>query len=85
MKNKRFEKIWNDELFILFMQKRFPKEFDENYIKEWENRFKRGNPLRSMDRESIRAYLEVVVELYGNKEMFKDIIKEIIIDKLEDG
>jgi len=42
--------------FAEFMKKRFPKEADEHYVREWARRFKTGSPERYMDKKSLNVY-----------------------------
>lgn len=59
------KKVWNDNFFLLFMSKRFPNETAENYIKEWADRLKTGNPFGYMDKETTQAYKDAVEEYTG--------------------
>lgn len=52
-------------LFSMFMVKRFPKEWNEDYVNEWIGRFKTGKPDAYMDEESKSAYLKAREELDG--------------------
>jgi hypothetical protein len=57
--------LWPTDVYVEFMQKRFPKEFDRNYAEEWATRFKSGDPTAYMDLQSVRAYMEAVKKIRG--------------------
>lgn len=60
------KKIWDDELFIAFMELRFPNEQSEEYVREWKSRFMTGNPIPYMDEETKKAYLKAIEEYITN-------------------
>ena len=43
-------------IFDEFMDRRFPNEKDERYIREWRDRFATGSPQEYMDGISLRIY-----------------------------
>lgn len=46
-------------LFAKFMKRRFPREWDSDYVEEWADRFKSGSPESYMDSKSLKIYKEV--------------------------
>jgi len=57
--------LYQTDVYVKFMQTRFPKEFDRRYATEWAGRFKRGDPTGYMDDKSLRAYIEAVKKIRG--------------------
>ena len=55
------EEFYFPEIFVSFMEKRFPNEKNEAYIRQWVDRFKSGNPKAYMDSVSRKVYDEVTV------------------------
>ena len=49
-------------LFVEFIQTRFPNESDSihSYVSEWADRFNSGSPTNYMDNESKKIYDELV-------------------------
>lgn len=70
------KKVWNDNFFILFMSKRFPIELSEDYIREWKSRLMTGNPFVYMDSETLRVYIETILELYSNRDDLQQLVTE---------
>ena len=54
------EGMRNEDLFVKFMQKRFPNEKMDSYVREWANRFLSGNPVCHMDLESKKIYISLL-------------------------
>ena len=54
--------IGNPNVFIKFIQLRFPDEACPSYVGEWATRFKTGNPVAYMDNESKKAYIKACEE-----------------------
>ncbi len=50
----------NEELFVRFMQIRFPNEQSPDYVGEWADRFLSGDPTVYMDDKSKEAYLQAI-------------------------
>lgn len=50
------------DLFVKFIQTRFPNESDSihSYVSEWCDRFNTGSPTNYMDNESLRIYKELL-------------------------
>lgn len=57
--------VWPTDVYVKFMQTRFPKEFDEHYAAEWAGRFKTGDPTPYMDNQSLKAYMDAVKKIRG--------------------
>lgn len=51
------------ELFTEFIQARFPHEGSPDYIGEWAERFKSGDPTVYMDNESLNKYIDSIKKL----------------------
>lgn len=54
------KKMVNGELFVKFIQKRFPNEMCGHYVSEWADRFLSGDPTVYMDDESLKIYIELI-------------------------
>ena len=53
------------ELFVKFIQKRFPNESDfiTSYVSEWADRFLSGNPVIYMDKLSLAIYTKLLIQI----------------------
>lgn len=68
MKEENIRKIAQEkgmketDLFVEFIQKRFPNESDSitSYVGEWVDRFLSGNPTLYMDNESLGVYVSLI-------------------------
>ena len=52
----------NNNLFAKFMLLAFPKEYNENYLSEWANRFMSGNVTSYMDYERTLIYIRLITK-----------------------
>lgn len=70
---KEFTDLKERNVFIAFMEERFPDEKFEGYIMEWVGRFRSGQPEVFMDNLSKRVYNNLVPTL-------QDRIIDLVID-----
>lgn len=55
----------HNALFVAFMKARFPHEGSPNYVEEWAERFRSGDPTAYMDNQSVEAYINQIKKLRG--------------------
>jgi len=67
MKEKQIRIIWDCDFFVTFIQKRFPNEQYEDYVREWKSRFMTGNPFVYMDNETLKVYVAVIQNILKNR------------------